>query len=56
MYNTMYRGRTWAKGTIMTQKIKIFFQSYFVTKTGVKLRVNKFSFSFYSDVLKFYTL
>ena len=46
MYITMYRGRTWAKGTFMTQKIKIFFQSYFVTKTRGKLRVNKFSFLF----------
>ena len=49
MYITMYRGRKWAKGTIMTQKIKILFQSYFVTKT--KMRVKQLYFSFYSDVL-----
>ena len=30
----------------MTPKIKICFQSYFVTKMGVKLRANKLSFPF----------
>ena len=29
MYNTMYRGRTWAKGTIMTPKNKDIFPKLF---------------------------